>query len=348
MRSSTGLVRDDRERDGATLPSVNATKGLAHGVTDRTPEQLFSTVSGPSAPLLLPPASAPPRSRALSPPDLFEATSRSPRVPQAILTPSASGVAINNSEQSTPQASSQVVDMFMPQHAGRQAACGRAAQVWMCCLVLCMLASGTIFGMYGTCFVMRGKACHMFLPGLQRYSDASDRQLRQQYLLGFTCVFVVATVVLAWSSRELTGCFLNWRRTRRLRRRIVDAMGGVTSRTDATRKLMSGLRSVMELVHDSSLQVRLTFEGLSYRLRDGTYVLSDASGVVEPDEITVVMGPSGCGKSTLLCVLSASPDPNPKVDPDPNPDPNPDPTQASRRSSPCSPASSSRPTACFA
>ena len=30
----------------------------------------------------------------------------------------------------------------------------------------------------------------------------------------------------------------------------------------------------------SSLQITLTFEGLSYRLKDGTYILSDASGAV--------------------------------------------------------------------
>ena len=48
----------------------------------------------------------------------------------------------------------------------------------------------------------------------------------------------------------------------------------------------------------------LTFEGLSYRLRDGTYVLTDASGSVSADEITIMMGPSGCGKSTLLHLLS--------------------------------------------
>ena len=54
----------------------------------------------------------------------------------------------------------------------------------------------------------------------------------------------------------------------------------------------------------SSLKVQLTFEGLSYRLRNGTYVLSDASGVVRADEITVLMGPSGSGKTTLLNLLS--------------------------------------------
>ena len=58
------------------------------------------------------------------------------------------------------------------------------------------------------------------------------------------------------------------------------------------------------LALSSSLKIVLTFEGLSYRLRDGTYVLTDASGSVSADEITIMMGPSGCGKSTLLNLLS--------------------------------------------
>ena len=97
---------------------------------------------------------------------------------------------------------------------------------------------------------------------------------------------------------------LRWQRTTRLRNRVVSAFTGVTSRTDATRQLVHGMRKVVSLVHDSSLTVQLSFEGISYKLRDGTSILSDASGTVSADEITVLMGPSGCGKSTLLNLLS--------------------------------------------
>ena len=67
---------------------------------------------------------------------------------------------------------------------------------------------------------------------------------------------------------------------------------------------MDGLRDAMRVVHDDSLRVRLSFDGLSYKLRDGTRVLSDASGEVRSCEVTAIMGPSGCGKSTLLGLLS--------------------------------------------
>jgi carbamoyl-phosphate synthase large subunit/carbamoyl-phosphate synthase small subunit len=66
---------------------------------------------------------------------------------------------------------------------------------------------------------------------------------------------------------------------------------------------MSGLESVMNKVHDSSLKVNLRFEHLSCRLRDGTRILTDASGEVLSGEVTAIMGPSGCGKSTLASVL---------------------------------------------
>ena len=65
------------------------------------------------------------------------------------------------------------------------------------------------------------------------------------------------------------------------------------------------------LVISSSLKVQLEFEGLSYRLADGTYVLSDASGVVASDEITVVMGPSVCSGRPS--------DPDPWTPPQPTP-----------------------------
>ena len=78
----------------------------------------------------------------------------------------------------------------------------------------------------------------------------------------------------------------------------------MTTRAEAQEKLMDGLRDAMRVVHDDSLRVRLSFDGLSYKLRDGTRVLSDASGEVRPCEVTAIMGPSGCGKSTLLGLLS--------------------------------------------
>lgn len=67
---------------------------------------------------------------------------------------------------------------------------------------------------------------------------------------------------------------------------------------------MAGLKRSMDLVHDPSLRLALSFEGLSYRLPSGEAVLTDACGEVLPGELTALMGPSGCGKSTLINLLS--------------------------------------------
>ena len=119
-----------------------------------------------------------------------------------------------------------------------------------------------------------------------------------------TLVLLAALPVAAWSGAEVAGRALARRRVARLKRRVSKELAGVTTRAEAQEKLMDGLRDAMRVVHDDSLRVRLSFDGLSYKLRDGTRVLSDASGEVRPCEVTAIMGPSGCGKSTLLGLLS--------------------------------------------
>ena len=119
-----------------------------------------------------------------------------------------------------------------------------------------------------------------------------------------TLVLLAALPVAAWSGAEVAGRALARRRVARLKRRVSKELAGVTTRAEAQEKLMDGLRDAMRVVHDDSLRVRLSFDGLSYKLRDGTRVLSDASGEVRPHEVTAIMGPSGCGKSTLLGLLS--------------------------------------------
>ena len=57
------------------------------------------------------------------------------------------------------------------------------------------------------------------------------------------------------------------------------------SRAASAAKLNESFRKVMELMHDPSLKVSLSFEQLSYSLRDGTPVLQDATGEVSADEV---------------------------------------------------------------
>ena len=203
-----------------------------------------------------------------------------------------------------PAPSAAAFDLFMGRRAnGRHPLRTACWLLWIWCWSV--LAALFVFACVA-CFLHEPDACAYFLPPVSARIDnpQTGRVGRHRWRLLNTVALALSTVVLLMTWRELSGALLACQRSQRLRQRIVHAMGGVTTRTDATRKLMSGLRSVMDLVHDSSLKVRLTFEGLTYRLRDGTYILSDASGVVEADEITVMMGPSGCGKSTLLSLLS--------------------------------------------
>ena len=44
-------------------------------------------------------------------------------------------------------------------------------------------------------------------------------------------------------------------------------------------------------------QVSLHFSNLSYALSDGTPIISDVTGSISADEITLLMGPSGSGKA---------------------------------------------------
>jgi ABC-type transport system involved in cytochrome c biogenesis ATPase subunit len=161
--------------------------------------------------------------------------------------------------------------------------------------------AGTLVMMYAVCFAAKGPACHAYW---ERLSPGRTGIGERGWSLLVAFVFTLSFISLLWALGELCTLLLDCRRSARLRTRVREVLDGVTTRSQAALKMHAGLGRVMHLVHDASLAVRLSFECISYRLSDGTYVLSDASGVVEPDEITVVMGPSGCGKSTLLSLLS--------------------------------------------
>ena len=203
-----------------------------------------------------------------------------------------------------------LVSKFMPARQGRPH-CGPRQLCFVSVLILLWISFSAVVLWASLCFASphEGGECFFYLPALEKVirSTAANRQwwgLLASSLLVASLVLCLATL------SAIIQRLLQWRRTTRLRHRVVSAMSGVTSRSDATRQLINGMRKVISLVHDPSLTVTLTFEGLSYKLRDGTAILTDASGAIAPDEITVVMGPSGCGKSTLLSLLSGKLEPN--------------------------------------
>ena len=179
----------------------------------------------------------------------------------------------------------------------------RRRVAWLTLLaLLALLALGTC-SLCIACFVTADDGpCSLYLPPLRALLDRSRagwRGTAKLLRLLNSIALVVGTVVLIHCAGELHYWILFHRRTRRYERRTFGE-----SRATSTAKKFANFRRVMELMHDSSLKVSLSFERLSYRLRDGTQVLQDATGTISADEITVLMGPSGCGKSTLLALLS--------------------------------------------
>jgi ABC-type multidrug transport system fused ATPase/permease subunit len=197
------------------------------------------------------------------------------------------------------------MDLFLPQRTGRRSAWAANQIVLLLLTIAIAMVSLMLSVLGGVCFAAgtyMSPPCYWYLEPLR---DSFMSLSTHHWGRLMSCVVWVVSIVVALRAvSSLWERVLRWRRNKRLRRRVVSAMAGSSSRHDVTRKLMRGLRSVVELVHDSSLKVDLSFEGLSYRLRDGTYVLTDASGAIAATGVTVVMGPSGCGKSTLLNLLS--------------------------------------------
>lgn len=189
------------------------------------------------------------------------------------------------------QSEDEILEHFMPSRAGRPH-CGKRQVGMIVMLSLAALIATAVFVWGALCFALSDDVCFLYIDSIKTWALSSPAGRQWFSLLG-SVVFICSFLCLAGSSSAIAVRVLRWRRTIRLRRRVVSAMSGVTSRSDATRQLMYGMRKVVSLVHDSSLTVSLTFEGISYQLRDGTSILTDASGSVSPDEITVVMGPSG-------------------------------------------------------
>ena len=57
-------------------------------------------------------------------------------------------------------------------------------------------------------------------------------------------------------------------------------------------------------LHDRRLTIDLKVEDVSFRLPNGTAVLTDVSASLPHGSVTALMGPSGCGKTTLMTLLS--------------------------------------------
>lgn len=192
------------------------------------------------------------------------------------------------------------LEHFMPQREGRRVPRWQSL-LSLCAAMLCLLTTAAVCTIGTMCFAFGDASCYLYIGAVG--PDPAKTPTYWWRLL-VTAVWISSFIALWFSCKWFFDRALRARRASRLRKRVLGALGGSSSRSEVQRKLMHGLKGVMNLVHDPSLKVSLSFESLSYHLRDGTYVLSDASGEIASDQVTVVMGPSGCGKSTLLKLLA--------------------------------------------
>ena len=142
------------------------------------------------------------------------------------------------------------IGLFMPQRAGARRQCGPQHVIWMLWLLFVSAVALTVSVVGGMCFLDRGHACYFYISPLERAFARASYDSRVWWRLAESVIFTTGIVGFLRAAVSLLYHGLRWRRTKRLRHRVVGAMSGITSRTEATRKLMSGLRSVMAFVHE--------------------------------------------------------------------------------------------------
>lgn len=64
------------------------------------------------------------------------------------------------------------------------------------------------------------------------------------------------------------------------------------------------LEGELNALNENFTPATLSFENVSYKVKNGTQVLYDINGVVKPQECLAIMGGSGAGKTTLLDILA--------------------------------------------
>ena len=74
--------------------------------------------------------------------------------------------------------------------------------------------------------------------------------------------------------------------------------------------MLGGFQHAVSALHDARLTVDVTIDGVSFRLPNGTAVLTDVSATLPHGAVTALMGPSGCGEGTAA-PTSATPAPTP-------------------------------------
>lgn len=67
---------------------------------------------------------------------------------------------------------------------------------------------------------------------------------------------------------------------------------------------LDGLDGELNALNENFTPTTLSFENISYKVRNGTKVLNDVYGLVKPRECLAIMGGSGAGKTTLLDILA--------------------------------------------
>lgn len=159
------------------------------------------------------------------------------------------------------------MDLFMPQRTGRRSPWALRQVARLLGTLLLAVCSCGLAAMGGVCFASgvvdagdnaAPDACYFYLTPLKKFfihlRVAGDRHHWGRLLNSW--IWVASIVTALFSVRSLLERVLRWRRTTRLRSRVVTAMAGSSSRNDVTRRLMRGLRSVVEVRRTEKKQLR--------------------------------------------------------------------------------------------
>ena len=135
-----------------------------------------------------------------------------------------------------------VLELFMPQRKGRVVAPWRRRLVLLA-LLLTLVAAGFVAVDLSLCFAWNNAACYFYIeafgesmPNHSKATSATD-----MFRLLLTVIWLVSFLVTLATYKLLVGKLKVWRRSWRLRHRVVSAMSGSSSRADVQRKLMRGM-----------------------------------------------------------------------------------------------------------
>ena len=148
--------------------------------------------------------------------------------------------------------------------------------------------------------------CAATAPPLRRHSAAAARgvPLRSAANIEIALQLLVGAYVLWAAGNRLFERLREVRRQRSFISKMRVGMGEAPTRAAGRERMLDGFKQAVNALHDRRLIIDLEVQDVSFRLPNGTTVLSNVSASLPHGSVTALMGPSGCGKTTLMTLLS--------------------------------------------